>query len=228
MILGRLFEALFAHGVILVATSNRPPDDLYRDGINRQLFLPFIDMLSERMRIVEVAGGHDHRLERLRGAKVYFSPIDAETEAAFDALWGSQLDGATEAGATLEVLGRKMRLPRAAGGLLRATFSSLCGQALGPQDYLAIADRFHTVFLEDVPVLGPDSRNEARRMVALIDTLYEAHARLVVLAAAEPDALHPAGDGAFEFERTASRLQEMRSVTWIEADRSGEAPAASP
>ena len=218
MILGRLFEALFAHGVVLVATSNVPPDDLYRDGINRQLFQPFIDMLRERMQVVEVAGPRDHRLERLRGSQVYFTPVGDKNEAAFDALWRGQLDGEPETGATLEVLGRKMHLPRAAGGLLRASFASLCGQALGSQDYLALADRFHTLFLEHVPVLNSAQRNEARRLVWLIDALYEAHTRLVVLAEAEPDALYPDGDGTFEFARTISRLQEMRSASWMQDD----------
>jgi cell division protein ZapE len=215
MILGRLFEALFTCGVVLVATSNRPPDELYQGGINRELFMPFIDMLKARLDIVRIGGALDHRLERLRGERVYFSPIDKETAAAFDALWQGQLGGDAETGATVEVLGRKMHLPRASGGLLRASFASLCGQALGSQDYLALAGRFHTLFLEGVPELGPGQRNEARRLVWLIDALYEARARLVVLAAAEPDQLYPGGDGAFEFERTSSRLQEMRSADWL-------------
>ena len=215
MILGRLFEALFAEGVVLVCTSNRPPQELYQGGINRQLFLPFIDMLEHRMQVVEVAGARDHRLERLKGAQVYFSPITPDADAGFDALWQDQLDGTPETGATLEVMGRRMRLPRASGSLLRESFASLCGQALGSQDYLAIAGRFHTVFLEGLPVLGPDKRNEARRLVWLIDALYEARARLVVLAEAEPVDLYPAGDGSFEFQRTASRLEEMRSADWI-------------
>ena len=219
MILGRLFEALFEHGVTLVATSNRAPDDLYRNGLNRQLFLPFIALLKDRLEVVSVSGATDFRLDRLRGARVYFTPIDADAEAAFDALWRNLLDGAEELGATLEVLGRKLRLPHAAGGLLRASFASLCATALGPQDYLAIAERFHTVFLEDVPVLEPARRDAARRFVNLIDVLYEADAKLVVLAAAEPDALYPAGDGSFEFERTASRLYEMRSEAWLEKAR---------
>jgi cell division protein ZapE len=216
MILGRLFEALFANGVVLVATSNRPPQELYQGGINRQLFLPFVDMLEQRLQVVRIAGERDHRLERLKGERVYFAPITAETEAAFEALWRGQLDGAPEAGATLEVMGRKTHLPRATGGLLRASFASLCGQVLGAQDYLALAARFHTVFLEGVPQLGPEMRNEARRFVWLIDALYEARTRLVVLAGAEPSDLYPAGDGAFEFERTASRLEEMRSSDWID------------
>jgi cell division protein ZapE len=219
MILGRLFEALFERGVVLVATSNRAPDELYKDGLNRQLFLPFIDMLKERLEVVKIGGPIDFRLEMLRSAGVYFTPIDAAAEAGFDALWIRLLGGAVETGATLEVLGRKLRLPRAAGGLVRASFASLCATALGPQDYLAIAARFGAVFLEDVPVLVPAQRDAARRFVTLIDTLYEATARLVVLAAAEPDDLYPAGDGAFEFERTASRLHEMRSADWLEKTR---------
>ena len=217
MILGRLFEALFARGVTLVSTTNRPPDDLYKNGINRQLFLPFIAMLKARMEVVAVAGTQDYRTERLRAAGSWFSPIDPDHERAFDALWRGLLGGEAETGATLDVLGRHEHWPRAAGGMLRGHFVSLCVHALGPDDYLAIAARFHTVFLEQVPKLGPDRRNEARRLATLVDTLYEARARLVVLAAAEPDALYPAGDLAFEFERTASRLKEMRSADWLAA-----------
>ena len=217
MILGRLFEALFARGVTLVATSNRAPDALYRNGLNRQLFLPFIGMLKERLEIVAVAGARDYRTERLRAAGAWFSPIDPDHERAFDALWMALLGGEPETGASLHVLGRHEHFPRAAGGLLRAHFASLCVHALGPEDYLAITGRFHTVFLEQVPRVTPDRRNEARRLAMLVDTLYEARARLVVLAAGEPDTLYPAGDLAFEFERTASRLKEMRSADWVAA-----------
>ncbi len=216
MILGRLFEGLFARGVTLVATSNRPPADLYKNGLNRQLFTPFIEMLKARMEIVSVAGPHDYRLDRLRGAGTWFSPNDPDNERQFDLLWRDMLGGEEELGVTLEVLGRKEHWPRAAGGFLRANFLSLCVEALGPQDYIAIADRFHTVFVESVPRITPDRRNEAKRFATLVDTLYEARARLVVLAAAEPGALYPEGDQAFEFERTASRLQEMRSASWLE------------
>jgi cell division protein ZapE len=219
MILGRLFETLFALGVTLVATSNRAPEELYRNGLNRQLFLPFIDMLKARLEVVRVAGPKDFRLDRLTGRQVYFSPVTPENEAGFDGLWRDLLDDAEETGATVEVLGRRLHFPRVAGGHLRSAFKSLCGQALGPQDYLALAGRFHTLFLEDVPSLGPANRNEAARFVALIDALYEARTKLVVLANAEPDALYPAGDGAFEFERTASRLQEMRSADYVGEDR---------
>jgi len=216
MILGRLFEALFERRVVIVATSNRAPDDLYKDGLNRQLFLPFIALIKQRLEVVQVAGAKDFRLDRLKGARVYFSPLGAETEAAFDELWRALQGEDQEIGASLDVLGRKIALPRAFGGHVRANFISLCVQALGPQDYLALAARFHTVFLEDVPVLSPDKRNEAARFVALIDALYEAKTKLVILAAAEPDDLYPQGTGAFEFERTVSRLQEMRSESWLE------------
>jgi cell division protein ZapE len=222
MILGRLFEQLFARGVTVAATSNRAPDDLYQGGLNRQLFLPFIDMLERRMEVAPVAGARDYRLDRLRAARTWFSPIDPDNEAAFDRLWGQMLGGDAETGATLEVFGRRQHWPRAAGRRLRAHFQSLCGEALGPSDYLAIADRFDTVFLEALPPLRPEDRSAARRLAILIDTLYEAHARLVVLAAAEPARLYPQGDGTFEFQRAASRLEEMRSAAWLEtADAPG-------
>jgi cell division protein ZapE len=216
MILGRLFEALFARGITLVATSNRVPDELYKDGINRQLFLPFIALLKTRLEVVGVAGSHDYRLDRLRAAGVWFSPISPENEEQFMSLWREMLGGDEEIGETLEVLGRKVHLPHAAGGLVRASFASLCSAALGPNDYVALAARFHTVFLQDLPMLDAARREEARRLVILIDALYEARARLIVLAQAEPGQLYPEGAGAFEFERTASRLEEMRSALWLE------------
>ena len=216
MILGRLFEALWARGVVLVATSNRPPDDLYRDGLNRQLFLPFIEQLKTRTEVVAVAGPQDHRLERLRGARTWLSPLDGETVGAFDQLWRDQTDGGPETPAELSVLGRTVRLPRTVGRQVRATFSELCEQPLAAPDYLALVERFDTLFLERVPDLTPAKRNEARRLNTLVDALYEAGTRLVVLAAAEPAGLYPTGEGAFEFERTVSRLEEMRSAAWLE------------
>ena len=221
MILGRLFEALFARGVTLVATSNRRPQELYKDGINRQLFLPFIELLQSRLEIVTVAGGHDYRLDRLRAAGTWFSPADPDNRRSFEALWRDMLGGEGETGETLEVLGRRITLPHAYGGLVRASFASLCAVALGPNDYVALAARFHTLFLEDVPRLTPDRREAARRFVILIDALYEAHTRLIVLAQGQPAELYPAGDGAFEFERTASRLEEMRSQDWLAEDEVG-------
>lgn len=215
MILGRLFEALFARGVVAVCTSNRPPEDLYKDGLNRQLFLPFIELLKARLEVVAVAGPVDHRMNRLLGAKTWLSPITGETRAAFDALWAGQIDGGPEARAELRVLGRTVGFARAAGRRVRTTFAELCEAPLGAQDYLALVARFDTVFLEGVPALTPAQRNAARRFVALVDALYEAGTRLVALAEAEPEAIYPAGDGAFEFERTASRLEEMRSAAWL-------------
>ncbi|TAJ69619.1 MAG: cell division protein ZapE [Phenylobacterium sp.] len=216
MILGRLFSALFARGVTLVATSNRLPDELYKNGINRQLFTPFIELLKSKVDVVTLAGPHDYRLDRIRAAGAWFSPIDPDNDRSFDALWREMLGPEEESGETLEVLGRKVHFPHAAGGLLRASFASLCAVALGPNDYVAIAERFHTVFLDGVPTLGSNRREEARRLVILIDELYEARTHLIVLADAEPTKLYPEGDGAFEFERTASRLQEMRSADWLE------------
>jgi cell division protein ZapE len=219
MILGRLFEALFARGVTLVATSNRPPVDLYKDGINRQLFVPFIDMITRRLAIVPVEGPRDYRAQRLRAAGVWYSPIDADHRAQFDALWKEALSGGVEGPGVVEVLGRREPFARTYGGRLRATFEDICGRALGPEDYLAIAQRFHTVFLEDLPRLSPERPREARRLAILIDTLYEARARLVVLAAADPGKLYPKGDLAFEFQRSVSRLEEMRSEDWMGAVR---------
>jgi cell division protein ZapE len=228
MILGRLFEALTERGVTLVATSNRAPDDLYKDGLNRQLFLPFIAMLKARLEVVPVNGPHDWRLDRLRAAGAWFSPNDPDNQAQFDTLWRAMLDGGAEVGPTLEVLGRSQLWPRAAGGLLRAHFASLCVHALGPADYLAIAGRFHTLFIEAIPRLSPDRRDEAKRLAILIDTLYEAHTRIVVLAAAEPVDIYPQGDQSFEFQRAVSRLEEMRSEPWLEeADEADEAARAS-
>ena len=219
MILGRLFEALFEQKVVLVVTSNRAPEDLYLNGINRQLFLPFIDMIRARCEVVEVAGGRDWRLDRIMGSRVWFTPADADQRQAFDALWEELKGEQAEAPAHLTVQGRRVTIERTDGGLARATFRQLCGTALGPQDYLAVAERFHTLFLEDVPVLGPANHHEARRLVTLVDALYEAGTRLVALAEAVPEALYPAGVGAFEFERTVSRLNEMAGAEWLARER---------
>jgi len=216
MILGRLFEALFEKRVVLAVTSNRAPEDLYKNGINRQLFLPFIDILRQRCEVVETAGARDFRLDRMAGAKVWFSPLDDAARSGFETLWSDLKGGEPEEPVALPVLGRQVRVQRTVGGMARATFNELCGSPLGPQDYLAIARRFHTLFLSDVPTLSPANHHEARRLVTLIDALYEAKTRLVVLAEAEPESLYAEGVGAFEFERTVSRLNEMRSASWLE------------
>lgn len=219
MILGRLFEALFERGVVLAVTSNRAPDQLYLNGINRQLFLPFIAMLEDRCVVVRVTGPRDWRLDRLMGTRVWYTAADPGRRTGFEGLW-EQLKGEQQESPTrLTVLGRELVIERTDGGLARATFDQLCGAALGPQDYLAIAARFHTLFLEDVPVMGPDNQQAARRFVTLIDALYEAGTRLVVLAGAAPETLYREGVGAFEFERTVSRLNEMASADWLARER---------
>ncbi|KQW78446.1 cell division protein ZapE [Brevundimonas sp. Root1279] len=219
MILGRLFEALFEQRVVLAVTSNRAPDQLYLNGINRQLFEPFIDMLEDACEVVSVQGSRDWRLDRLMGDKVWFAPNGETERAAFEALWEDLKGEQSECPAHLQVLGRDVVIARTDGGLARATFAELCAAALGPQDYLAIAERFHTLFIEDVPILGPANHHEARRFVTLIDALYEEGTRLVALAAAPPEALYTQGVGAFEFERTVSRLNEMAGAEWLARER---------
>ncbi|MDO9588032.1 MAG: cell division protein ZapE [Brevundimonas sp.] len=219
LILGRLFEALFEQNVVLAVTSNRAPDQLYLNGINRELFVPFIELIEAKCAVVSVAGSRDWRLDRLMGDRVWFAPADAGARAGFEALWSDLKGEQAECPAHLTVLGREVVIERTDGGLARASFDQLCGAALGPQDYLAIAERFHTLFLEDVPVLGPAHQQEARRFVTLIDALYEAGTRLVTLAEARPEALYRKGVGAFEFERTASRLNEMSGADWLARER---------
>lgn len=217
MILGRLFQALFAQGVVLAVTSNRAPEDLYANGINRQLFLPFIDVIRERCEVVELTGERDWRLHRMRGHRTWLSPLDDAARAEFEAFWSELKGGAPEAPAHLAVKGRDVVVDRTAGGLARATFAELCARPLGASDYLALADRFHTLFLEGVPILGPHNHHEARRLVTLIDALYEARTRLVVSAEAAPERLYIEGVGAFEFERTVSRLNQMSGADWLTA-----------
>ncbi|MFN4288537.1 MAG: cell division protein ZapE [Brevundimonas sp.] len=219
MILGRLFEALFARKVVLAATSNRRPDQLYANGINRQLFLPFIARIEAQCDVVEVAGARDWRAQRMASSRVWYSGLDTGRKMAFEHLWEDLRGAEPEEPTRLTLKGRELVLERTVGAMARATFDELCARALGPQDYLAIAARFHTLFIEAVPVLGPERRFEARRLVTLIDALYEAKVRIVVLAEAEPQALYPQGEGAFEFERTVSRLREMSAVAWLQQER---------
>ncbi|NBB52537.1 cell division protein ZapE [Rhizobium sp. CRIBSB] len=219
MILGRLFEALFEKRVVLAVTSNREPGELYRDGINRQLFTPFIDMIRRRCAVVETAGADDWRLFRMSVSRVWYSGTDIGREAGFETLWNQLKGEEPEEPTALTVLGREVVIERTVGGMARAQFADLCGKPLGPQDYLAVAQRFHTLFLEQVPVLDPGRHAEARRLVTLVDALYEAKTRLVVLAEGPPEAIYTAGDGAFEFARTLSRLNEMTGQAWLKAAR---------
>jgi len=214
MIVGRLFEGLLTAGTAIVTTSNLPPQDLYRDGLNRQLFLPFVKLIGERLEVVALGGGTDYRLGRVKAHETFMTPVTPGADAKLQNLWLRLTD--TEKGEPMEidVAGRKLHVPQAAHGCARFSFAELCEQPLGPADYLALTHNFRTLFIEHIPVLGPERRNEARRFVMLIDTLYDAGVRLVATSAAAPEGIHPAGEHAFEFGRTVSRLREMQSAAW--------------
>jgi len=214
MILGRLFEALWARGVVIVTTSNQPPEGLYKDGLNRQLFLPFIARLNEQMDVVNLAEGRDYRLGRLAADDLYVFPLGPQADAALEQIWDGLTDNEVGKPMEIEVLGRKLSVPRAAHGCARFDFDDLCRRPLGAPDYLAIARQFRTVFVEHVPVLKAAERNEAKRFILLIDTLYDAGTRIVVSAAAAPEALCVVGPHKAEFIRTSSRLREMQSQGW--------------
>jgi cell division protein ZapE len=216
MIVGRLFQALFADGVVVITTSNRVPDDLYKHGLNRDLFLPFIALIKDRMVVHELASPTDYRQDRLAGSPAYFTPVNAESRAEMDAVWRDLTRG--DAGPlTLRVKGRDVVIPMFRNGVGRARFHGLCGQPLGAADYLAIAEAVKVLMLDDIPSLGRTNFNEAKRFVTLIDALYEARVRLICSAAAQPEMLYLEGEGTFEFERTASRLREMQSDDWGKA-----------
>lgn len=215
MILSRLFDALWENGVVVVATSNRAPIDLYKNGLNRPLFEPFIARMDSHMVIHEFAGETDHRLRALTAAPVYYTPLGAAAEEALAAAWVRLTGKAEERPTTLRVQGRDVVLSRTAAGVVKTNFTRLCADTLGAADYLYLAQGFQTLILENVPQMGPENRNEAKRFVTLIDALYETRTKLIVSAAVEPDALYVGGDGSFEFERTASRLIEMRSESYL-------------
>lgn len=219
MVLARLFEALFERHVTVVATSNRHPNDLYKDGINRPLFLPFIEHLKANCDVMELASERDYRLDRLIEAPVWYAPLGPASEQALDQAWERLTLGAEPQHCVLTVKGRKLEVQREAAGVARFNFEELCARPLGSRDYLAIAANFNTVILSGIPTLGPENRNEAARFVSLIDAFYEAKVKLVASAAAEPEELYPEGDGSFEFERTVSRLHEMRSTDYLAEER---------
>ena len=220
-ILSRLFTALLDAGTTIVATSNRPPSDLYKDGLNRQLFLPFIALLEERLDVIGLDGPVDYRMQRLGGGPTYFTPNGPEaTRALSDAFFRMNdfpvEDRAHVPAETIPVPGgRSLYVPKSLKGVAVFSFSRLCRKPLGAADYLAIARRYHTVILVGVPKLSPEYRNEANRFVTLIDTLYEHHVNLLIAADAPAADLYPAGDGSFEFERTVSRLNEMQSAEYL-------------
>jgi cell division protein ZapE len=213
MIVGRLFEKLFGAGVVVVTTSNRAPQGLYKDGLNRALFLPFIDLICARLVVAELQSPTDYRQHRLEGARVYFQPAgSAKDDIA--AIWLDLTGGAAGEPLLLPVNGREVELPRFANGIGRASFWELCAKPLGPADYLAIAHAVRVLILEDIPQLSSYNYNEAKRFVTLIDALYEARVRLICSAADVPERLYLEGSGSFEFERTASRLREMQAADW--------------
>ncbi len=219
-ILGRLFTALIRHDVVVVTTSNRQPDDLYKDGLQRDTFLPFIALLKEKLHVISLNGPTDYRMERMAGVKVYHVPNGPyATEQLADAFFRLTdypvEDRAKVPSETIEVQGRILVVPKALKGVAVFSFKRLCETPLWTADYLAIARRYHTVFIVGIPKMGPEKRNAAARFVALIDALYEHHVNLLCSADAPPEGLYPHGDGVFEFERTVSRLMEMQSAAYL-------------
>lgn len=214
MIVGRLFQYLFEMGVTVVTTSNRAPDELYKNGLNRPLFLPFIVLIHDNMEVRALESETDYRQHRLQGAQVYFTPAGTVARAAMDRLW-DELTGHDATGKlVLQVKGRAVEVEHFHDGVGRASFWDLCARPLGPADYLAVAGALRVLLLDDVPLLSASNFNEAKRFVTLIDALYEAKVRLICSAADVPERLYVEGEGTFEFERTASRLREMQGADW--------------
>ena len=221
MILSRLFSRLIEEGVTVIATSNRPPRDLYLGGLNRELFLPFIDLVERELEIVALNGPTDYRLERLGGFPTWFVPNGPEATAALSAAFFRLTDYPPEDRSNVPSEdipvsgGRTLHVPKSLKGVAVFSFRRLCGEPRGAADYLAIARRYHSVIIVGIPRLGPEKRNEAARFVTLIDALYEQKVKLLAAADAEPANLYPEGDGAFEFQRTVSRLVEMQSRDYL-------------
>ena len=213
MIVGRLFTLMREDGVVCVTTSNRPPDDLYKDGLNRQLFLPFIAYLKEHLIVHDMQSETDFRQNRMSGAQVYFTPLNSLSSQGVEELW-RDLTGGRDIRHSLQVKGRSLDIPRYHNGVGRLSFYDLCGKPLGPADYLTLAEALRVIVIDDIPQLGRHNFNEAKRFVTLIDALYESKTRLICSAAALPEMLYLEGEGVFEFERTASRLREMQSADW--------------
>ncbi|MEN2495006.1 MAG: Cell division protein ZapE [Hyphomicrobiaceae bacterium hypho_1] len=215
MILGRLFKVLFKEDVIVVTTSNSHPYELYRNGLNRQLFLPFIDLITSKMDIIDLSIDKDFRMEKLAGRRIYFSPLNDDTNKNMDALWVELTNGAANKSRLIEVKGRLIEVKRTAKGGARFHFNELCSTPLGSADYIALAQAFHTIMIDAIPILTPARRNEARRFINLIDTLYDNKIRFVASSEAEPSKIYPLGHGSDLFKRTVSRLIEMSSETYL-------------
>lgn len=229
MILSRLFEALFARGVVLVATSNIVPEALYREGLNRGLFEPFIALLRRHVDVIELGGDTDHRLARLSRLPVYVTPLDAHAAARMDESWEALSDGLARPD-RIVVKGRTVPVPAATASAARFSFAELCGAPLGARDYLAIADRYDTLVIDGIPRMDGSRRNEAKRFILLVDTLYDRGVRLIASAEDAPSRLYRDRDSteAFEFARTASRLVEMQSQAWVEGNRADRRTAGGP
>ncbi len=221
MLLGRLFTALFDDGVTVIATSNWPPDRLYEGGLQRELFLPFIALLQERMDVIALDGEIDYRLQYITNSGVYFSPLGAAAQNKLDTLYNKLTQGIKPQPDKISVKGRTIEIKEVASGIARTDFSTLCERPLGAEDYLSIAKAYHTLFLEKIPKLNYDRRNEAKRLMTLIDALYENNVKLVVSADADPGKLYLGHDHSFEFERTISRLMEMQSTEYIQKPHTG-------
>jgi cell division protein ZapE len=214
MILGRLFQALFARGTVVVATSNTAPDDLFKGKPGRDAFLPFIGLIKRRLDLLVLDAARDYRRQRIMAMPTWHMPADSRAEAALDDAFRTLTGQDFGAPTKLTLLGRAIEVPQAAEGVARMDFDALCGQPLGPADYLAIATHFHTLLLDGIPRLGADNFDKARRFITLVDTLYEHRVKLVASAAAAPDAIYERGENAEIFARTASRLHEMQSAAW--------------
>jgi cell division protein ZapE len=215
LILGRLFEALFARGVVVVATSNTTPDDLFKGKPGRDAFLPFIALIKKRIEVLILDSARDYRRDRIRGLPTWHVPPDGRAERALDAAFAELTGDTPAAPARLTLLGRAVEVPQAARGVARFDFDDVCGRPLGPADYLAIATHFHTIVLDGIPRLGPENHDKARRFITLIDALYEHRCKLVASAEDHPDRLYERGENAAMFERTASRLVEMQSQDYL-------------
>ncbi|TAJ94777.1 MAG: cell division protein ZapE [Reyranella sp.] len=215
MILGRLFETLFEEGITVIATSNRAPDDLYKNGLQRDRFLPFIELVKQRLEVLELGGAQDYRMGRLRELDLYLTPLGAWATKKLDEAFRALSNGSDGEPRVLRTQGRDVDVPRAAPGVAMAHFLDWCAKPMGAADFLCIADNFHTVIVAEIPRMGPDSKDKAVRFVTMIDTFYEKKVKFICSAAANPGGLYPEGDGSFEFQRTVSRLMEMQSPEYL-------------